>query len=289
VTVPELSLLNLPQQKPGFYDFISCWILRKNQKTIVVDPGPASTIPLLLEEIGAGEIDYVFLTHIHIDHAGGIGHLLKAHPQAKVIASPRAHKHLIDPSKLIEGSRKTLGSIVNLYGEIFPIDAKQISESMEVCGFKMIETPGHASHHISFVDEKYCFCGEALGVIYPKVPDYLRPATPPKFIPEIYKASIEKLAAFQDRTFCFGHFGQFINETNPCSKARKQIDLWLEVIKASMEEKRMLSLEDIKRTLLALDRNFSLFRKLPKDIQRREDSFVSNAIKGIAQHLINAN
>src|SRR5690242_9017571 len=113
----------------GFRKFISSWLYLGQGFTLLVDPGPLSTIPRLsaeLRRLGVERLDYALLTHIHIDHAGGTGALLREFPGATVICHPEGIRHLVAPEKLWQGSRKVLGPLADAYGEIVPVPAERI-------------------------------------------------------------------------------------------------------------------------------------------------------------------
>ena len=169
-----LYLVDLDLPLKGFRQFISCWIVRRNGKTIVVDPGPPSTIPVLLDAfklLNITTLDLILLTHIHLDHAGGTGHLVEHFPQTPVCCHPIGIPHLAEPQKLWDGSLKVLGEIAQAYGapravpadNLFYIKENQ-PNSFQV---KSIETPGHASHHVCYVLDELLFAGEVAGVLLP--------------------------------------------------------------------------------------------------------------------------
>ncbi len=114
---PKLSLIPLDQDIPGFGSFIGSW-LYKGEKTFLVDVGPAATVPLLinaLDSLGVKSLDAILLTHIHIDHAGGIGDLASRFPDTPVVCHGSGIPHLRDPSRLWQGSVKTLGDVATGY------------------------------------------------------------------------------------------------------------------------------------------------------------------------------
>ena len=282
MTTIELVNLNFPA--PGFDKFISAWIIQDSEKLFVLDPGPTNSLPILYQALAGRTPDYILLTHIHVDHAGGIGELSKKFPNAKIVAHEKAHRHLVDPSKLIEGSIKTLGALMDLYGSIEPIKEESIAKNFGCV--KIIETPGHAPHHISFIFKDYIFCGEALGVTYPLSGEgiYLRPATPPVFNLETYLRSIDLLeGVYEDQTLCFGHFGLSKKEANYFQCAREQIRIWLQVVK-SVDKTEELSNEKLNEIIALLtkeDPHFANFENLPSDIQERERIFIKNSINGL--------
>ena len=278
----ELVNLNLPS--PGFDKFISSWIIQDSNDVIILDPGPTHSLHILYQALGSRVPNYILLTHIHVDHAGGVGPLSKKFPEAKIVAHEKAYKHLVEPSKLIEGSYKTLGSLMDLYGPIDSIKEESICKNFESA--KVLETPGHASHHISFIFEKFMFCGEALGVIYPLGDDkiYLRPATPPIFNLEIYSKSIDLLeSVYRNHTLCFGHFGTGSKNVNYFQNARDQIEIWQKVVRTFNLQDSVTcnQLTEIIDTLVDGDKRFRNFKALPDDIQERERIFITNSINGL--------
>jgi len=198
----------------GFRQFISSWLYRGDNFNLLVDPGPLSTIPHLVAEVrrhGVERLDYILLTHIHIDHAGGTGALLAAFPEAKVICHPAGIRHLVAPLKLWEGSQKVLGpQLAAAYGEIVPVPEGNILFEEEIgnTGILAFLTPGHAQHHCCYLLDDLLFSGEVAGV-RSVVPDEIlvRPATPPRFILETALDSVERMLALKPNRMVFAHYG----------------------------------------------------------------------------------
>lgn len=287
-----LTLIDLDQNLQGFRKFISCWLYSKKELCILIDPGPASTIPVLFEaltNLSVKKIDYILLTHIHIDHAGGTGLIHSKFPEAKIICHPLGIKHMIEPEKLWISSQKVLGKIADIYGKIFPVPADKISYSESIkdklC-IDVIETPGHAAHHLNFLIDGYLFAGEALGVNYPLENDsYLRIATPPKFKYPVYKDSIKKIAKLDCDHICFGHYGLRSGLKNVFSNAREQLERWLNTTALFYKGNNQTHPEDIFNELVSSDPCFNTFHKLPNDVQKREKYFALNSIKGMLDYL----
>ena len=185
----EIIRVELDQKMNGFNGFIGSWVCKGNLN-IVIDVGPRFSVHNLVETLkakGMKRIDLVLLTHIHLDHAGGLKEFLDCFPMAKAICHSKGVRHLIDPARLWEGSLKVLGETAEAYGKIKPVHNDRLisHEDAKIDNLEIIETPGHAPHHLSFY---YCgnlFSGEAAGN-YIKIKDmeYLRPATPPRFFLE---------------------------------------------------------------------------------------------------------
>lgn len=284
-------LIDLPQDLEGFRKFISSWVVLTRDYSFLVDVGPSSTVPVLikkLESLGINSIDYVFLTHIHIDHAGGIGHLIEHFPELKIIAHEKSKPHLLNPEIVWEGSKKTLGEVAVKYGEIKPVPPENlVDEARDIV--KIIDTPGHAAHHLSFQYQNILFAGEAGGVYLDGEEFYLRPATPPRFFFETANSSLDKLFPLNAEKICYGHYGFAQDANRMLNLYRDQLFLWRDVIKTVIDESAYKSNEEIAllsfEKLLKEDKIFSRYLKLDEDIQQRERYFVLNSIKGYLGYL----
>lgn len=280
--------LDLPSQQ-GFRKFISSWVYRDDGLTYIVDPGPLSTIPHLLAELrrlGVEQIDYVLLTHIHIDHAGGCGALLAAFPQAQVICHPEGIRHLVAPEKLWQGTLKVLGPLAAAYGEIVAVPEVCIAFREEVGNCRVWMTPGHAQHHLSFQFGDLLFAGEVAGVHYPlKEGIFMRPATPPRFIPAVAQDSLAKMIALQPQQLVFAHYGLVEDAGKYLRIASRQLDLWVRGVAttaATAPEERETA---IIAWLLAHDEYYRNVSLLPDDICARERYFLGNSLRGMIEYV----
>lgn len=287
--IEDVYLIELPQPREGYTSFIGSWVLQRGAKTVLVDPGPNSTIPSLhksLEALQIETIDTILLTHIHIDHAGGTGLLLEHYPESKVICHPRGIDHLINPVKLWQTTQKVLGDLATMYGPISPVPAARIrfQESITVgaATIQVLMTPGHAPHHLCFYIDDILFAGEALGVYYQFGKDsYLRPSTPPVFKPDVYKQSITMLANLDVDHLCFGHYGYRAGMPSMVDTALRQLDLWLDVVEMHVRAGEVEPQDQILKTLLKHDPNLAPYTRLPKSVQARERYFLKNSITGM--------
>ncbi|MBI4620332.1 MAG: MBL fold metallo-hydrolase [Desulfobacterales bacterium] len=262
----NLYLIELEQNVRGFRKFIGSWVYIGDY-TFLVDVGPSATVEELvksLRNLGIKRLDYVLLTHIHLDHAGGIGELIERFPDAKVVCHERAVEHLAKPQNLWEATKKTLGDIAMAYGEMKPVSEKKIIPSFEfqLEGIEAINTPGHAVHHVSYNYGRYLFAGEAGGVFHSlKNEIYQRPATPPKFYLEEAIESIDKLLNLGKKQMCFGHFGIHKDSKEVLQKHREQLFLWKEVIDDQIEKSSNMGnlIEECISRLLAVDKSLMPF------------------------------
>lgn len=279
ISPPEQIDLAIPKL-PGFSEFIGCWCGQVESGFFLVDPGPTSTIGEVvtyLEERAISSLSAILLTHIHVDHAGGIGTLAALYPETPIICPARSIPHLVDPTRLEQSSRTVLGSLMDHYGPIKPVPKTSLVAA-ETSHWGAIPTPGHSPDHTAYFIDGYLFCGEALGVICtPQSQTYRRPATPPRFEKSPYLDSISKLEEHNPHTLCFGHFGYLSSSSTIFAESRAQIDRWTEII----AQDPTASDEAIIAQLLERDPLFSEFQKLVQPLQEREKIFVKNSIAGI--------
>jgi glyoxylase-like metal-dependent hydrolase (beta-lactamase superfamily II) len=193
-----------------------------------VDTGPGPAAPRLLaalDEVGIAreQVDYLFLTHVHLDHAGGAGQLMQALPNAKAVLHPRGAPHLIDPGKLIQGSIAVYGEqrYRELYGEILPIPAARVITTTDrqrlTLGrrtFEFIDAPGHAKHHHVPIDldRREVYSGDNFGICYREFdtaagPFMLPTSTPVQFEPDVLHATIDRMLSYEPRRIFQTHFG----------------------------------------------------------------------------------
>ena len=289
----DLYLIDIDQALEGFRKFISAWVYKIDGVTLLIDPGPAYTIPHLVErldELGIRTIDYILLTHIHLDHAGGTGQLLQRFPGARVNCHPKGIPHMVAPQKLWEESRKVLGKVAEAYGEMVPVHEPCISFSSRIdlggASMEVIETPGHAVHHVSYRVGDILFAGEIAGVYVPLDDGfYVRPATPPPFQHAIFRDSIEKAAALDVSLVCLEHYGCRPDVAALFERAGRQLDFWVDTSERHFKAGSEPFEETVLADLIALDPDMAGWKSLPKDIQTRERNFCINSIHGIRGYL----
>lgn len=194
-----------------------------------VDTGPSSAVPYLLaglQRLGVApeQVDLILLTHIHLDHAGGAGVLLRSLPNAKVAIHPRGARHMSDPRKLIEGSIGVYGeeAFAALYGEIAPIAAERIIVADDGMRLRLVDrelelihTPGHALHHYCIVDRAAgaIFSGDNFGISYRDLDTargaFIYPTTTPvHFDPQAMHASLDRIMSYRPEAIYLTHYSR---------------------------------------------------------------------------------
>jgi len=285
-------LIEIKQDMPGFNPFFGSWVCR-DDLNFLVDVGPANTANRLIDSLvslGLDRVDYILLTHIHIDHGGALADLLDYYPMAKAICHEKGIKHLVEPSNLWAGSLNVLGDLARSYGTPKPVAKERFIPHTE-CNLKdlmVIETPGHAFHHLSYSYKNRLFVGEAAGnYLTVNNLDYLRPATPPRFFLDLFLKSIDRLLALDDQPIRYAHFGEAANSHLMLNMFRDQLIRWEAIIGELVGQGG--NSEDIIRNcidlLLEKDPNLAAFSIMDPDIQAREKVFMANGVRGFVEFL----
>jgi len=303
---PRLHLIDLDQDLPGQRLFISCWVSVQDDLVFIVDPGPPSTADHLitrLESLGIPRLDFILLTHVHLDHGGCTARILARWPDAKVVCHEKGRPHLVDPAALWRGSLAVLGRKAEVYGEPAPVPAAALANCAELAawGVETIPTPGHAAHHQAYRHGGHLFLGEAAGAFSDLGSGsateqyYLRPATPPRFFPEVARASLERLLASDPlpTRLLFAHHGEFTGDTGALlTTARNQLTQWVRTTAAILEIQRGLPhseqppdeaglMDLIAEGLTRVDPHYARGADLPADIRERERDFTRQTLRGI--------
>ncbi len=249
----------------GVENFIASYVLKGEKKTAIIETGPTCSIPNLLtglNEISVKnqDVDYVMVSHIHIDHAGGAGILMQHLPNAKLIVHPRGAPHIINPERLWEQSKQVLGKVATAYGKTDPVPENKVITPSDGASFdlgcsvqvKVLETLGHASHHLAYFDRdsQGIFQGDAAGIYFPQL-DVTIPTAPASFQLEIALASLEKLTQLQPKRLYYTHYGPANNAVERIKRYEAQLRLWAKVVSEAV--KRGDTVESIHEQILQKD------------------------------------
>ncbi|MFB4163356.1 MBL fold metallo-hydrolase [Alteribacillus sp. JSM 102045] len=219
------------------------YIINEENLTLI-DTGPSLSIPRIKKSLdylkrSLHDVTYIIVTHVHLDHAGGVGLLLKDCPNAKVVVHPRGARHLMEPSRLVKGARAVYGDqFDSLFDPVVPIEEEKVivkdhQEILSVSSYRrltFLDTPGHAAHHFSIVDSKSkgIFTGDTIGIQYTDAKEfqkeiYLPSTSPNQFDPAKMEASLALIRSYKPSYIFFGHYGPSQN----FDEIEKQITFWL--------------------------------------------------------------
>ena len=207
----------------------AAYLLRQGERAAFVDTGTYQCVPRFLQVLAyygipRTSVDYVIPTHAHLDHAGGAGELMRQLPQARLVAHPRAAPHLIDPSRLIAGTRAVYGEqgFRARFGEVVPVPAERVLQApdgyvLELNGRRLefVDSPGHARHHFCIYDAKSrgFFTGDTFGISYREFDTangafVFATTTPPQFEPQVWQTTLDRLLAYHPERMYVTHFGR---------------------------------------------------------------------------------
>jgi glyoxylase-like metal-dependent hydrolase (beta-lactamase superfamily II) len=226
-------------------------IIRHNGRAAFVDTGTSNSVPYLLAaldelDVPRDAVDYIFLTHVHLDHAGGAGLLARELPNARVMVHPRGVSHMVEPSKLVVASQAVYGEerFKQLYGDVVPIPAERIfsvpdSYRCSLAGreFELVHTPGHALHHYAIVDGEYAciFSGDTFGISYRELDSargaFILPTTSPsQFDPDQLITSIDRLMSYAPDSFYLMHYSRVTGTQRLATSLKSQIREFVKIV-----------------------------------------------------------
>jgi glyoxylase-like metal-dependent hydrolase (beta-lactamase superfamily II) len=281
--------------RPGF---AASYLIEQDGQAAFVEVGPSSTLSTLLEvlhtrRIPRENVRYLMVTHIHLDHAGGAGELLRNLPNAQVVVHPKGARHLINPEKLIKGATAVYGEDImqTLFGEIVPVPRERVIEAEHECyldfngrQFLFLDTPGHARHHYCVVDEhsQGIFSGDTFGLSYREFDTvqghFIFPTTSPaRFEPDQMHASIDLLLQYQPTSIYLTHFGRVTDVARLADDLHECIDQFVALaqeVETHEQERHQELLYNIENLLFTrlqshgciLDRD-RMFAVLRPDVQ----------------------
>jgi len=244
------NFLYIIDLKPvGIENLICSYVLKAN-RVAIIESGPLASVENLLaglEEIGIRneQVNYLAVSHVHADHAGGAGALLRHLPNAKLLVHPRGAPHLVNPEKLWAQTKQALGKIAEMYGEVQSVLKERIitvtdetivnlGESIEL---RVLETPGHASHALSFYENttRGIFTGDTAGIYLNKF-DVVMPTTPSPFHLEKTLTSLSRLIEMAPKKLYYSHFGPAGDAVKKLKAYVVQLKLWGETVLDGMKD-----------------------------------------------------
>jgi glyoxylase-like metal-dependent hydrolase (beta-lactamase superfamily II) len=229
---------------------IAACLLRSPSALAVVDPGPESTLPALraglaAQGVSVGDLDAILLTHIHFDHAGATGTLVRENPRLAVYVHEKGAPHMADPAKLLSSAARLYGDAMHkLYGEFIPVPRENLrvlkgGEKVSIGSrdLNVLYTPGHASHHVSYMDSArgIAFVGDTAGIRIAGQP-FVMPVTPPPDIDlETWHVSVALIRSVQPAMLFVTHFGFAPDPLNHLREHMTRLEWWAELVRESLQ------------------------------------------------------
>jgi glyoxylase-like metal-dependent hydrolase (beta-lactamase superfamily II) len=239
MTMPRL----LDLQFGGREHAIGVYVVETDDGLALFDCGPASTLPTLLDRLAVetlelSDVRHLLLSHIHLDHAGAAGSLVRLHPELTVWVSEIGAPHLIDPSRLERSARRLYGDFFDtLWGELAPVPEENVRTATgDVLGWDAFPTPGHASHHVSYLRDGTLLAGDACGVRMPGS-SYVLPVSPPPDIDvELWHATAAEIRRRAPQRLALIHFGIHEDVAAHLDRFDAELDTWAARVGDGMDQ-----------------------------------------------------
>jgi glyoxylase-like metal-dependent hydrolase (beta-lactamase superfamily II) len=248
----DLHFLGLPE-------IIATAIIQGPSGVALIDPGPSTTLnnlraALQRKGIGIEDVRQLLLTHIHLDHAGATGMLVRENPAIEVFVHERGAPHMVDPAKLLASAGRLYGADMDrLWGDFLPVPAGRIKvlqgqERIAAGGreLQVAYTPGHASHHVSYFDpsSRVAFVGDAAGIRRHDLPYIMPPTPPPDIDLEAWRTSEERILAWDPDTLFLTHFGPFHGPRPHFQELMDRLGEWSRIVRRLLADE---TLDDARR------------------------------------------
>ena len=235
----------------GYTEVIAACLLEGDGSMAIVDPGPSSAVATLrrkLDQLGVGVagLDTILLTHIHLDHAGATGTLVRENPRIRVYVHERGAPHMIDPARLLESAQRLYGDqMERLWGEFLPVPAANVCAlaggerlSLGSRQLEVVYTPGHANHHVSYFDSAtgLAFVGDTSGIRIGNRQTILPITPPPDIDLEKWAKSLEEIQARRPERLFPTHFGPAERPDEHLAELRERLEEWSGAVCDSLKD-----------------------------------------------------
>jgi glyoxylase-like metal-dependent hydrolase (beta-lactamase superfamily II) len=246
---PKTTLIDV--EYLGNSKVIAACLLEGDGQKAVVDPGPTSAVATLrskLDQMGIGVagLDMILLTHIHLDHAGATGTLVRENPRIRVYVHERGARHMVDPARLLESAQRLYGAeMERLWGEFLPVPAANVCAlaggerlSLGSRQLEVVYTPGHASHHVSYFDGAtgLAFVGDTSGIRIANAQTILPITPPPDIDLDSWAKSLEQIQARRPERLFLTHFGPGDRPVEHLAELRERLEEWSIAVRESLKE-----------------------------------------------------
>ncbi len=293
-------VITLDLRFQGRSEVIAVGLLEGRDGLVLVDPGPASCLDTLRVELSArgrrmDEVAAVLVTHIHLDHAGGVGVIVRSNPRVQVYVHRRGAPHVVDPSKLLSSANRLYGDAMDrLWGEVAPVPPASVhpldgGEAIRPAGLdvRVAETLGHASHHVSYLDvgSGTAFVGDTGGVRIGAPLLVIPPTPPPDIDLEAWTVSLDRIRAWAPEAVFLTHFGRFEHPLDHLADLERHLSEMAGWVRGLLADP---SLDDAQRMARFSERLTALFaQRLPDDgwVQRYTTAVqVDHCWQGLARY-----
>jgi glyoxylase-like metal-dependent hydrolase (beta-lactamase superfamily II) len=230
----------------GIEHVIGCYRVETEDGPALQDCGPAKTFERLRAHVDLGEIRHLLLSHIHLDHAGAAGHIVRENPEIQVHVSEIGAPHVVDPEKLVRSARRLYGDDLDvLFGEPLPVPAENVHTVGEhVLGLGCFPTPGHASHHVSYMHaDGTLYSGDAAGVRILPERDVIPHCPPPEIDLQAWERTFEAILLHQPERLALIHFGVLSGTEEVADHvhhARDRLREWAERVRGGMSRQEFV-------------------------------------------------
>ncbi len=239
--------------------WICCWQVGE----VLVDPGPTLSLDRVLAELDGWQPQAILLTHIHFDHAGGTGSLMRRFPRLEVYVHERGAPHMINPERLWASASQLYGEdkMLAMWGEFVPVPEDRLhvlsgGETLRIGGdsFEVAYTPGHAKHHVCYLHEGTAFVGDVGGVRIEADTPTLPPTPPPDIDVEAWHHSLELIRDWRPQRLAITHFGSYEDPERQLDELAERLDRWAESARDQRRDDWIASVrEDVRAAVSAED------------------------------------
>lgn len=277
------------------YTGITAGYLVLADRPALVETGTAKSAPIVraalaAHGLGPEDLATVVVTHIHLDHAGGVGDIAAAYPGAEVVVHELGARHLVDPSKLMASAMRVYGALMNdVFGPLLPTDQARVRAVgdravIDLGGGRQLQvrySPGHAKHHVALLDETTgdLYVGDAAGIYVPEA-DVVRPATPPPdFDLDVALASLQLFRDMQPRRLLFSHYGPVAHVGEILDRSEEELRLWVELVQEARRDDLDLD-HAVELVQLRTAERYAAIRQDPELDEKFErlNSFAANIV-----------
>ena len=227
---------------------VGVYLLDTSQGLALHDCGPTSCIEALKRGLAArghelGDVKHLLLSHIHLDHAGAAGTLVREHPELQVHVSEIGAPHLVDPSRLERSARRLYGETFDeLWGELAPVPEANVHVAADrVLGLECFPAPGHASHHVCYFDGETLYAGDAAGVRIQPHRSVLPPTPPPETDVEGWYRTLEQVERRAPERLALIHFGVADDVSRHLAELRRRLDIWTRRVEEGTSEEEFVA------------------------------------------------